>query len=299
MARSVSRLGSNEQCQQLTLIFEPIKATKKCSKCKQEKDITAFRPDNKNKSGLRSICRECDKKSAKVQCRECKEKILRSEAQQTSTFLYYCKPCWEMMQGKKKCIGCKEIKDIQEFNEDKSRDDGHEYYCKECSHERYEKKQAKAILKKGKKKCVSCKKTKELSEFYPHTGARTGVANECKECYNGNKKQKKEIDKTREKVNYTISPQRAAAMLCKYGITTDDYIRMFEEQGGVCKICKRPERKERNGGSMLRIDHDHATGQVRGLLCDSCNLGLGLFDDSYEYLLNASEYLRQYQQQTG
>jgi hypothetical protein len=52
---------------------------------------------------------------------------------------------------KKKCIGCKEIKDIQEFAEDKSRPDGHEYYCKDCRREHQRNKYAKEILQKGVK----------------------------------------------------------------------------------------------------------------------------------------------------
>lgn len=54
----------------------------------------------------------------------------------------------------------------------------------------------------------------------------------------------------------------------RYGITQEDYIKMWEEQDGKCKLCgKKPE-------GYLDIDHDHKTGRVRGLLCRGCNLML-------------------------
>lgn len=71
----------------------------------------------------------------------------------------------------------------------------------------------------------------------------------------------------------------------KYGITTADYLGMLEAQRGRCGICYR--RYE-----MLVIDHDHETGEVRGLLCSGCNTGLGLFRDDPTRLANAVIYLR-------
>jgi len=69
-----------------------------------------------------------------------------------------------------------------------------------------------------------------------------------------------------------------------YGITLDDFDAMVAEQGGRCAICGvDPPR--------LSVDHDHATGQVRGLLCDSCNNGLGRFRDNPDSLMAAAAYL--------
>lgn len=62
----------------------------------------------------------------------------------------------------------------------------------------------------------------------------------------------------------------------KYGITLADYERMAAQQGGVCALCGEPERRVRDDHATRRlsVDHDHATGQVRGLLCHRCNLSL-------------------------
>lgn len=70
----------------------------------------------------------------------------------------------------------------------------------------------------------------------------------------------------------------------KYGITQEDYLEMLLNQGGVCAICGE-------AGVMLCIDHDHATGKIRGLLCAHCNHGLGKFKDRRDLLARASEYL--------
>lgn len=69
----------------------------------------------------------------------------------------------------------------------------------------------------------------------------------------------------------------------KYGITEEVYNRMFEQQNGKCKVCMRQE--------LLKIDHNHKTGEIRGLLCDRCNLAIGLFRDDPGLCLRASGYL--------
>jgi len=89
---------------------------------------------------------------------------------------------------------------------------------------------------------------------------------------------------------------RRQAVRRKYGIEQSDYDRMFEEQGGVCKICKRPQRARRaaKGADQRRlcIDHDHATGKVRGLLCDWCNTGLGFLESPMRAAFE--DYLERY-----
>lgn len=68
-----------------------------------------------------------------------------------------------------------------------------------------------------------------------------------------------------------------------YGITTAEREQMEQEQCGRCSICEQLGK--------LFIDHDHGTGQVRGLLCPGCNAGLGQFDERAEFMLSAVEYL--------
>jgi hypothetical protein len=71
----------------------------------------------------------------------------------------------------------------------------------------------------------------------------------------------------------------------KYGLSEQDYSTMMAAQGGHCAICG-------NGNGSLCVDHDHASGTIRGLLCVTCNAGLGSFRDKPALLQNAIGYLK-------
>jgi hypothetical protein len=87
--------------------------------------------------------------------------------------------------------------------------------------------------------------------------------------------------------------------LARLGLTVTDYERLLEEQGGRCAICGCPEGHRSCYGKKckLAVDHEHQTGQVRGLLCNNCNRGLGRFKDSLSLLEAAIRYLKR--KQTG
>jgi hypothetical protein len=74
-----------------------------------------------------------------------------------------------------------------------------------------------------------------------------------------------------------------------YGITQAVKDRRQRQQFGCCAICGKPPEP----GKKLHVDHDHATGEVRGLLCDLCNRGLGFFKDNPQALRNAARYLEE------
>lgn len=74
-----------------------------------------------------------------------------------------------------------------------------------------------------------------------------------------------------------------------YNITRDEYEAMFVDQKGCCAICKQPQLNKRLG-----VDHNHQTKKIRGLLCDSCNGGIGLFRERPELLRLAIKYLKEY-----
>lgn len=87
-------------------------------------------------------------------------------------------------------------------------------------------------------------------------------------------------------------PDRAAAQrwrerLRPYGITPEQHAEIMVKQNGLCAICSGPCKS----GRRLAIDHDHSTGRVRGLLCASCNNGLGRFKDDPALLVAAANYL--------
>ncbi len=76
----------------------------------------------------------------------------------------------------------------------------------------------------------------------------------------------------------------------KFGLSRAEYERMLRQQGGACAICGSFDPGT-NAKGQFCVDHDHATGEVRGLLCNRCNTGLGAFKDDPQSLLNAAAYL--------
>lgn len=79
----------------------------------------------------------------------------------------------------------------------------------------------------------------------------------------------------------------------KFGLLKAEYVQLLENQEGVCAICRQPETATRGGQvKMLAVDHDHRSGEVRGLLCQRCNIGLGQFQDDPELLEAAFSYMR-------
>lgn len=78
----------------------------------------------------------------------------------------------------------------------------------------------------------------------------------------------------------------------KYGISTEDVRAMKAAQNGVCAICLNPETATRRGVVReLCVDHDHDSGNVRGLLCKACNIAIGEMRDDPDRLLAAASYL--------
>lgn len=93
--------------------------------------------------------------------------------------------------------------------------------------------------------------------------------------------------KTDPETRAHLSKQRKRARLkSRYGLTPSGFLGFYKEQAGLCAICGGPPGKQ-----GLHVDHDHATGRVRGLLCFDCNSGLGKFRDHVGLLLRAVTYL--------
>lgn len=74
----------------------------------------------------------------------------------------------------------------------------------------------------------------------------------------------------------------------KYNITPEDYDELYTKQNGRCAICNKTKEETL---TPICIDHSHKTGKVRGLLCYSCNQGIGFFKDDIQLLQKAINYL--------
>ena len=75
----------------------------------------------------------------------------------------------------------------------------------------------------------------------------------------------------------------------QYGLSLDDYSELLTKQNNKCAICATSESDHQSGRFL--VDHNHDTGEVRGILCNSCNSGIGFFNDDKEKLSNAIKYL--------
>ena len=136
----------------------------------------------------------------------------------------------------------------------------------------------------GLRTCSKCGEEKPLTDYYK-TGKGDNRHGSCKACF-----------KKRVEANRPDAETRKDYYLQKgFGITLEEYSEKLNDQGGTCAICNCPppinQRKR-----YLAVDHDHDTGAVRGLLCDSCNRGLGLLGDNLSTLQNAIDYLRKHEQ---
>ena len=113
-----------------------------------------------------------------------------------------------------------------------------------------------------------------------------------KELYQENKE---EINKKNKKYNSEHKERVKDNRLQRlYGITSENYNKMYDEQEGCCYICGIYKEKEGNRYNVLCVDHDHEIGKVRGLLCHRCNKAIGLLEDDEQLLLKAIEYLKKF-----
>ena len=114
--------------------------------------------------------------------------------------------------------------------------------------------------------CTKCEIPKNIDDFHKNKNTIDGYHHHCKAC-------------------------RKIESLKKYNLSLEEYDLLVEEQNNKCAICGTTENKGTAKNGRWQIDHNHKTGEVRGLLCQSCNLGLGCLQDSPEILSKALSYL--------
>ncbi len=148
------------------------------------------------------------------------------------------------------------------------------------------------------KVCTRCHATKDWSGFYRRARSMDGFQPLCKQCQHVRDKARYESDqaivKERSRKWVAEHPEnrklvvRKHALKRRYGLTLDDFNAILDSQGGRCAICPATTA---GYGRRFYVDHDHATGKIRGLLCHGCNSGLGNFRDSMTTVQDAAAYL--------
>lgn len=202
-----------------------------------------------------------------------------------------------------KCRKCGEIKKPSEFGKNTKSKTKLDYHCKACVKEENinqwrkpvseEKKAFWASLEGTLKRCKKCGEDKDRGFFRLEKRSKDGLFTYCRDCENKYQKERRSTEDVKKK------HQEYRKAWCEktrnyqykrfYGISLNDYNRMFDLQEGKCLCCGThqsviPRR--------LRVDHNHKTGRVRGLLCDSCNVSLGLIKENIGTLESMILYLK-------
>jgi hypothetical protein len=177
----------------------------------------------------------------------------------------------------KYCGKCKIIKSDEEFSKYKKSHDGLQFQCKPCQ---------KIVRAEWYKN--NTERQKELVRIWKKKNPEKEKAY-CQKSYLKNIERAKRTGKkwylnNKQKV-------RGYGIKKKFNLTLEEYDIIFLKQEGKCKICNSHQSELKK---ILAIDHDHKTGVVRGLLCESCNKGIGFLKDNIEYLSNAIQYLERF-----
>lgn len=161
------------------------------------------------------------------------------------------------------CTKCEIAKPWADFTRDSRTANGHASRCKQCA---VEYRRAYKATPEGKRKAAESFRKWRVSpagKKRHREGARSWLRTEA-----GKRFQKKSNRKKK---------------LAAYGLTPADYDLLVNKQDGKCAICQQAKR--------LVVDHCHATGKIRGLLCHHCNTGIGLLGEQPERFDNAKRYL--------
>lgn len=163
---------------------------------------------------------------------------------------------------------------------------GYVYTCKDCLNQK-----AKLYYQQNCETIKSKQRDKNKTATHKQIRASYRIKNKEKIAYTSKlyKEKNKERLKEQAKGKYqkNLIQERSKHLLRTYGIDHKEYERLSKQQNNSCGICEKPPEK----GKFLHVDRCHETNRVRGLLCNKCNLAVGLFSDNTILLKNAIYYL--------
>lgn len=137
--------------------------------------------------------------------------------------------------------------------------------------------------------CRMCNRTYACEDMRNARDCKHGHERLCRFCHSERETKRNASDEGKERRRNwrRANPDRVKGykLAESYGISFEEYAQMVREQGSRCAICNRE--------TSLVVDHDHATGKIRKLLCAGCNKGLGFFNEDPESLRRAIKYLEE------
>lgn len=142
------------------------------------------------------------------------------------------------------------------------------------------------------KRCTICGESKDFSHFYKSTRYKDGYGYRCKPC----DAEVRRRSRNGEGGKGTRDGFRRRNLMERYGLTVEEYSDKLAEQDHKCAICgtDNPDgegQKPKKQAKSFAVDHDHANGKVRGLLCNLCNRALGFLQDNPTVVKAAWVYL--------
>lgn len=173
------------------------------------------------------------------------------------------------------CRTCRISKPISEFNVDRHIRDGLSTQCKGCQATRWANKPGrkrtgrKPYVEPSDKFCSGCQTTHPIGDFSFRTDRQNGRLSRCCRCVSVAHQEWRERNPLASRLRNLKS---------KYGLTGDQYMEILANQDGHCAICPRVDSGWATS-PFLHVDHDHVTGEVRGLLCHPCNIAVGLVEN--------------------
>jgi len=189
------------------------------------------------------------------------------------------------------CSRCGEEKLLSQFVRNRASKDGRRPDCKECyrNHRGYERRyrrRTEEVVPEGTRRCLDCGELKAVELFDVQRLKRGKTYNTpyCAECRRARANQAYRED--------SITQCAAIRDHC-YGLEPGEYESLLQHQGGGCFICRKTPEEV----GTLSVDHDHALGEIRGLLCHRCNHGIGNFKDNPALLRTAILYLEGHYEQ--
>lgn len=233
-------------------------------------------------------------KSPNTTCAWCKSSFWRKPSSPPSkSGLYFCS-----REHKDLAFGSEEFPDLRS-GPPKTRPERRSRQCVVCG--KFSRKRlcgdscSAAYEIRGLKECSECHKEHPLTEFGLANGTFDGRANRCKCCvaeywqawYAEDTEAKRALNGKRNRDRHAVRVEGSlisVAVAKRYGLLPEEVVALNSACGGICPICKELP--------ATHIDHDHTTGEVRGLLCNNCNSGLGMFRDSCESMERAVDYLK-------
>lgn len=240
-----------------------------CSRCKTLKPASQFRKRADKRIGIQSACKECSRKMERDRYNSKKNVPVQSE-------------------GSRVCTLCNFAYPVSFFTRSASKSGGRMSRCKNC-----------IARLAAEKRASNYEAYKNWQKDYRHRHVDKLRQREVDRWAKKPEDEKKAIWAKRSQW-LKDNPDKVLDFYLRrtYKITLEDYNFMLVSQNFKCAVCQVEAGSQRATWGVKRselnpfcIDHCHEDGRVRGLLCQSCNTGLGAFGDRIEWLIGAIEYL--------